>query len=92
MNNVENSLIELKSKLDQLPLIEEFLRLKEVMENDEELKTMRQEIARLKAENKSEEHDVLLEIYNSNPIIVNYNLLREDVKNLLGEIKNILEG
>lgn len=91
MNELENTLQELKDRLDQLPLINEFLRVKEIYEKDAELVEMRENIARLASEGKKEEHQALLDIYNSHPIVVNYNLLREDVGNLLNEIKEILE-
>ena len=47
MDKVDQALNELKEELDNSPIIQEYLRLKEVLENDEELKAMRQEIARL---------------------------------------------
>ena len=90
MNNVESTLQELKKELDKLPLVNEFLNLKEVMEKDEELVNMRQEIARLKSEGKEEERQALLEIYNSHPIVTNYEQMRSEVASLLNQIKEIL--
>ena len=51
---------------------------------------MRDEIARLTNENKLEERDALLSIYNSHPIVSNYELARQEVINLLNQIKDIL--
>ena len=90
MNNVESTLQELKKELDKLPLVNEFLNLKEVMEKDEELVNMRQEIARLKSEGKEEERQALLEIYNSHPIVTNYEQMRSEGASLLNQIKEIL--
>ena len=90
MINVDETLEALKSKLDDSPIIQEYLSLKEALENDEELKNMRTEIARLSSLNKKEEHDALLEIYNSHPIVANYAIIREEVINLLSQIKDIL--
>ena len=51
---------------------------------------MRKDIARLTSEGKNKEHDALIDIYNSHPIVVNYQQAREEVISLLNEIKNIL--
>ena len=90
MDNLEKTLFELKNVLDNSDIIKEYLSLKEVYENDDELREMRREIARLKSENKNEEHEALLEIYNSHPIVVNYEQAREEVISLLEEIKEVL--
>ena len=90
MTNIDEALKTLKAELDNSSVIKEYLRLKEVIENDEDLKSMRKEIARLTNENKKEEHDALLEIYNSHPIVVNYQLAREEVVSLLSQIKDVL--
>ena len=89
-NELELSLEKLKDELDNSSIIQEYLSLKQVLENDEELKKMRDEIARLASENKLEERDALLAIYNSHPIVTNYEQAREEVINLLNQIKDIL--
>ena len=89
-NELELSLERLKNELDNSSIIQEYLSLKQVLENDEELKKMRDEIARLANENKLEERDALLVIYNSHPIVTNYEQAREEVINLLNQIKDIL--
>lgn len=90
MNNVEEALNQLSNELNKCPEIVEFLRLKECFEKDEDLKIMRQEIARLTNEGKIKERDNLIEIYNSHPLVSNYQLAREEVISLLTQIKNIL--
>lgn len=90
MNSVDDVLLSLKDELDNLPLIQEYKSLKEVVESDEELKRMRQEIARLTNEEKYEERDALLVIYNAHPIINNFNQIKEEVKELLRQIKDII--
>ena len=90
MNEVDKALEELKNELDNLPLIQEYLLLKKAISENEELKKMRIDIARLQYENKKDEHDNLLKIYNSHPLVINYQTTKEEVKNLLLEIRNIL--
>ena len=89
-SDLEQSLEQLKSELDSSSVVMEYLSLKDVLEKNEELKRMRDEIARLTSENKIEERDALLTIYNSHPIVTNYEQAREEVVNLLNQIKNIL--
>ena len=89
-NDLEQSLEQLKSELDNSSIIQEYLNLKNVLENDQELKKMRDDIARLTSDNKIEERDALLAIYNSHPIVTNYEQAREEVVSLLNQIKDIL--
>ena len=90
MNNTDEAIKELATELYALPEVKEFLRLKECLEKDKELKEMRQEIARLTNEGKKQERDSLLSIYNSHPLVVNYQASREEVISLLSQIKDIL--
>ena len=80
----------LRNDIDSLPEIQEYYRLKNLMENDEELATLRKEIARLAQEGKNEERKNLLEIYNNHPLVNNYNLAMEEAKSILLAIKDII--
>ena len=79
---------ELKNEIDALPLFQEYKRIKELVDNSIELKELKQEIARnstnlgLKKE--------LIEKYNSHPLVVNYNELKNEVKDYLYEICEII--
>ena len=90
MNKTDEALEKLAKELYALPEVKEYLELKESIENDKELKEMRLEIARLTNEGKKEEHDNLLKVYNSHPLVVNYQVAREELYNLLNQIKDIL--
>ena len=83
---------QLHDELLPLPEIKEYLRLKKLYHEDEELKRMRQEIARLKNENKEEERENLLKIYHQHPLVNNYFLAKEEAENILREIKQELEN
>ena len=80
----------LREDIDSLPEIQEYYRLKELMEKDEELSRLRKEIARLAKEGKLEERKNLLEIYNYHPLVNNYNLAMEEAKQILKSIKDII--
>ena len=80
----------LRKDIDSLPEIQEYYRLKTLMENDEDLRRLRTEIARLTKEGKSEEKKNLLAIYNSHPLVNNYNIAMEEAKSILRAIKDII--
>ncbi len=80
----------LRNDIDSLPEIQEYYRLKELMEKDEELSRLRKEIARLANEGKTEERKNLLAIYNSHPLVNNYNIAMEEAKSILRAIKDII--
>ena len=81
---------EVRKEINELPEIKEYLKLKNLFEKDKELAEMRQNIARLASEHKEIERQNLLEIYNSHPLVNNYNLAKEEAYKTLSEIKNIL--
>ena len=91
MDNVIECAKKLKEELNALPLIKEFLNLKKEIEVNDEIKELKENLAYLKNNNKEEEYKNLLKIYHANPLINNYEILKEDVYALLDEIKNIIE-
>lgn len=82
---------EIRSSLEELEEVKEYLKLKTLLENDESLRKMRLDIARLKKENKIEERDNLLKIYNSHPLVNNFYIAKEEVKAILKNIQTMLE-
>ena len=81
---------ELREEIDHLPEVQEYYRLRDLYENDKELAKMRKEIARLKSEGKEEEKNNLLKLYNSHPIVSNYELAKQEVESILRSIKDII--
>lgn len=82
---------ELKEEINKLPEMQEYLRLKELLENDNELADMRKEIARLANQGKIQERDNLLKIYNSHPLVSNYYTAKEEIEKILNTIKTIIQ-
>lgn len=80
----------LRKDIDSLPEIQEYYRLRNLMENDKGLSRLRIEIARLANEGKLEERKNLLEIYNSHPLVNNYSIAMEEAKSILRTIKDII--
>jgi len=90
MDKVLEKAKELRDSIEQLPEFQEYIRLKKLVENDKNLENMRQDIARLASEEKYEERNNLLAIYNAHPLINNYNIAKEELKNILETVKDII--
>lgn len=80
----------LKELLDE-PEVQEFLEYKKLLKESQEIKDLKQKIAKLSSENKIEERNNLLQIYNLNPLVINYNNALENVKEILLNIKDIIK-
>lgn len=91
MNNVETNIALLKEKLFNEPIIKQYFSLKESIENDISLNELKREIIRYTKENKINEANVLKAQYDNHPIVANFNIVKEEVVNLLKEIKEVLE-
>lgn len=81
---------ELYKELINEPEVQEFLRYKKLLKENEEIKKLKTDIAKLASEQKFEERDNLIAIYNSNPLVINYNNALENVKEILSTIKDII--
>ena len=81
---------ELKKELDSLPLFQEYSFLKKEIENNKELKELKRKIILAKKDNNLEEHQRLLDEYNSHPLVVNFLELQEEVLDYLKTIGDIL--
>ena len=91
MNEIILEAKKLRDNIDELPEIKEYYRLKQLYENDWELKKMRTEIARLKSLNKEEERNNLLAIYNKHPLVNNYEVAKQEAMSVLLTIQNIIQ-
>ena len=90
MDKIVEEAKSLRNDIDSLPEIQEYYHLRDLMENDKELSRLRIEIARLANEGKTEERKNLLAIYNSHPLVNNYNIAMEEAKSILRTIKDII--
>ena len=81
---------ELKKELDNLPLFIEYKRVKNLVENSNELEDLKKSIALAKLHHEDEEHKRLLNEYNNHPLIVNYDALKNEVYDYLSQISEIV--
>ena len=79
---------ELKKELDSLPLFQEYKRIKELVDNSKELKSLKAEI--VKSSNDKDKHKELLDRYNNHPLVANFQELESEVSDYLREICEII--
>ena len=91
MDKIIDEAKSLRRDIDNLPEVIEYQRLKKLYESDEELARTRKDIARLKASGKEEERKNLLKIYESHPLVNNYEVAKQEVMDILLVIKNIIQ-
>ena len=98
MNNLDNALFSLKEELYTIPLIKKLMKIKQEINDNERLSNLDKNIKRLQHQScknndkaAKEAYLKLKEEFDNDPLIVNYQILYEEVNNLLKEIKQILE-
>lgn len=82
---------EISEKIAELPEAKEYLRLKKIIDEDEEINKLQKEIVSLRSEGKNEEATELTTKLNSLPIIVNFEAVRAQLADTLKVISNILK-
>ena len=90
MSKIEKLSSALKGKLYDTEEFKQYFYLKQLIENDEQLAKMRKEIALAKKRNDSN-YPKLLAQYQSHPLVNNFLVLKEEIKDTLQQIKTILE-
>ena len=103
MNNFEESLNSLKEELFNLEEVKAYFKLKNEIENNEELISLTKEISHLqrmmtlniddyeKHLDYKTQYEICLKKYNNHPIIVNFENVKEEVYQILTSIKTIIE-
>lgn len=91
MNDPVEIALEIRDKIFELPEAKEYLRLKEIIDNDEEIQTLQKEIISLQNADKKEEANNLLSKLNSMPIVINFQFVKEQLADSLKLIANILK-
>lgn len=81
---------ELKCELEKLPLIQEYRKVKTLLENDPELRELKAQITKAKLNNDVELHKSLLDKYNLHPLVNNYQVLQEEVYEYLKQVSDIV--
>ena len=90
MDKITELATELKKELDNLPLFQEYKRVKNLVDTSGDIEELKRQIALAKVHNENEKHKALLEEYNSHPLIVNLNALENEVYDYLKQISEIV--
>lgn len=90
MSDVLELAKELKNAIEDEPLIIEYRNVKKQIDDNEEISSLKKQIALAKLHKDDALHKELLDKYHNHPLVVNYDYLSEEVKNLLADISQIV--
>ena len=91
MDKVLEKAKELKAMIDETPEMKEYLKNKELLENNKDVYELKQNIANLKAQGKLKEASNLEKLYNGHPLVNNFEASKEALYELLKTIQNIIQ-
>lgn len=91
MDKVLEKAQELREAIDDTPEMKEYLKNKELLENNKDVIALKHNIANLKAQGKIKEANNLQELYNAHPLVNNYEVSKEALYNLLKTIESIIK-
>ena len=91
MDKVLEKAKELKALINETPEMKEYLKNKELLENNKGVYELKQNIANLKAQGKLTEAKNLEEIYNNHPLVNNFEASKEALYELLKTIESIIK-
>ena len=91
MDKVLEKAKELRALIDETPEMKEYLKNKELLENNKDVYELKQNIASLKAQGKLAEAKNLEDIYNTHPLVNNFEASKVALYELLKTIQNIIQ-
>ena len=91
MNDPVEIALEIRDKISELPETKEYLRLKEIIDNDEEIQALQKEIISLQNADKKDEAKELFNKLNSMPIIIDFQIVKEQLADTLRLVSDILK-
>lgn len=91
MDKVIEKAKELKAALDETPEMKEYLKYKDLYENSEDVIELKHNIANLRAKGKLNEANNLQALYDSHPIVVNYQASKEALMELLKTVQSLIK-
>ena len=91
MDKVLEKAKELRTLIDETPEMKEYLKNKQLLENNKDVYELKQNIANLKAKGKLTEAKNLETVYNNHPLVNNFEASKEVLYELLKTIQNIIQ-
>ena len=91
MDKVLEKAKELRSAIEETPEFKEYMKNKVLLEKSEDVIALKHDIANLKAKGKIEEATNLEKLYNSHPLVNNYEVSKDALYSLLKTIESIIK-
>ena len=91
MDKVLEKAKELRALIEETPEMKEYLKNKELLENDKDVYELKQNVANLKAQGKIVEAKNLEELYNRHPLVNNYEASKDALYQLLKTVESIIK-
>ena len=91
MDKVLEKAKELRVAIEETPEFQEYIKNKELLENNKDVIELKHNIANLKAKGKIEEAKNLEKLYNEHPLVNNFEMSKEALYELLKTIQNIIQ-
>jgi len=91
MDKVLEKAKELRASIEETGEYKEYIKNKELLENNEDVIALKHNIANLKAQGKNTEAKNLEEIYNNHPLVNNYEASKDSLYQLLKTIESIIK-
>lgn len=91
MDKVLEKAKELRAAIEDTDEYKEYIKNKTLLENSDEVIELKHNIANLKAKGKIEEAKNLESIYNTHPLVNNYEASKETLYQLLKAIESIIK-
>ena len=91
MDKVLEKAKELRLAIEETAEFQEYMKNKELLENSEDVIELKHDIANLRAKGKIKEANNLEELYNSHPLVNNYEASKEALYQLLKTIESIIK-
>ena len=91
MDKVLEKAKELRALIDETPEMKEYLKNKELLENNKDVYELKQKIANLKAQGKLAEAKNLEDIYSNHPLVNNFEASKDALYELLKTIESIIK-
>ena len=82
---------ELRLAIEETPEFQEYMKNKQLLENNEDVIELKHNIANLKAKGKLLEAKNLEELYNNHPLVNNFEASKEALYQLLKTIESIIK-
>lgn len=82
--------LEIRDKIAELPEAKEYLRLKNIIDSDEQIQNIQKHIVELQNNDKKQEAEKLLNELHSIPVVANFLDVKERLSALLNNIAQIL--